>query len=409
MKIASINKKYSIFGVISYLILVTISLLTTSNESRPIIELIRICAAGGVIISFVIPLIYKSSTYKYQKKINRVTAIGVAFFGGYIIYGLTISMINNSFRIISETIILDVVVISIGILIFSTKSRFLFSVAVIKYFLIYIVCGLIITIISNGIDLSFPPHFIFSYSDRSYSQGASKFFGLGAIAAAYLISIYKSKKAIASLFFLATIFLFLSFLGGARGDSVLAFIVVLGFWLVKKPMQFIIAVMGIIVIALISINDWSFLESFKIFQRLVNTGDYGERDLLITQSVSLLIQNPSCLILGCGFGYFQYFNGFEPGLYPHNAIMESIITFGIPLTVFFSITVAIGIKKYLSNPRLPKAFLLFYAYIFLVGLKSGSITSSWMLISATIFFASLSFNFLLINKKISFLIDKEVN
>lgn len=389
----NIDNKYSILTTFSYLVLTTISLLTTTYESRILIEIIRVVAMAGILMGVFTPILVNPLKYFKKNGVNKNLAIGVILYVFFTLLGIISSSVTNSFWIVSDKILLDTLIILIGIIIFSINNIFLFNKFILDLFIYYILIGLIFTIILGGLDLKFPPHFVFTYFEASYSQGISQFFGLGAIAAVFqLLSIGFQRSGLVKFLLptLTFIYLLLSLLGGARGDAIFATIVILLYWLIRNSKKNILLIILILGLILSTISDWSFLENFILFQRLVSpSSDLGHRDVLINKSIDLLIENPFCLIAGCGFGYFQKFYGYEVGLYPHNILIEYIITFGIPLTFFLVTFVIIGVRRYLRDQELPKAFLLIYLYLLLLGLKSGSALSSWMFMSATFYLASI--------------------
>lgn len=266
------------------------------------------------------------------------------------------------------------------------------------YYLNYIIFGLILTIIVGGIEFTFPPHFVFDYVPDSkssteivYSQGSSQFYGFGALAAAYLTSRVKKRLPILALVGAVLGFLALSLIGGARGDSLAAVIVALGFLAYKFRLKFVALLITFGIALYFYIDDWeSILDGFVIFNRLtaVGGGDLGHRDFLLNQVLELLGQNPRCLIAGCGFGYFQNYFGYEFGMYPHNFIAESIIVFGLPISAIFGLLVIGGLVSHYKSIKQIDFFILLFLYTLLVDIKSGNLFGGWFYTAASMYFAA---------------------
>lgn len=264
------------------------------------------------------------------------------------------------------------------------------------YYVLYTFIGLLVTLWVGGFELSFPPSFVFDYlSDREnaeilYSQGASKYFGVGAIAAIFIALDSKSKIKGYGAFVFAAIFISLSILGGARGDSVLAVLVIIFYLLIRKPFHAFCWLLALALVLYLSTNDWAWLDGVLTFQRLsfARDGDFGQRDVLLTQVVELLTSQSRCLFIGCGFGYFQNFYGYDYGLYPHNILAEMLVIFGLPLTGVLTFSIGAGMKIYLQETGLD-LFILLFLYNFLLSLKSGSFFGGWFLTASCIYFLSI--------------------
>ena len=392
MNIRRVYHMTLISGLFLFLILISISHLTTNDTSRLIVVPIRLAAIVGVVFSLLILFALN--------KIKKKQLLAYSLYLSLVLYGTIMSILNGAFDLGQEQLPINIVVTLSGLTLMSMSfDRPLFESITKSYFL-YVIFGLFATIIVGGLDLNFPPHFVFDYITnpeandvREYSQGTSKFFGLGSVYAAYLLSKTKQKFYVLTLLFVVFTFLGLSLLGGARGESIAAIIVALGFLAFKCPLKIFIFLVLIGVFIFFSIEDWeSQLNNLVIFQRLatVGGGDLGHRDVLLTQVINLLYQEPRCLAIGCGFGYFQSYYGYEFGMYPHNIVAEYLIVFGLPISVAFGLLVAGGIKlHHKNNNNKIDLFVLLFLYSALIDLKSGYVFGGWFFTASSMYFASI--------------------
>lgn len=105
----------------------------------------------------------------------------------------------------------------------------------------------------------------------------------------------------------------------------------------------------------------------------LDTSNLGMRDVLASDAFELIGNNESCLIFGCGFNAFQYTYSYRFGLYPHNVLIELIVTYGLFLSSLFIIIFMYGINKMRISGNLVNSFFVIALYLFLIGLKSGTI------------------------------------
>lgn len=380
-------------GLFGFLVLISINDLTTNELSRLLIILIRE-------ISIVLVVCTIGVLFSLRKvHLNQLTA--VALYTSLVAYGIALSALNGASELGLQGMPINLLVTISGIVLISRQSNKILPDSFSKYYLIYVLVGLCMTIAIGGLDPSFPPHFVFDYSSALYSseilysQGVSQYFGYGALAAALLLA--KSESRFRSILLMACVLLMLalSFLGGGRGDSIASAVVTLGYLAFQFRTKFLITVLVTGLFLLLYIEDWSYiLDSFFIFQRLLEVigGYYGSRDQLLGQVLNLLSIEPRCLVVGCGFGYFQYFYGFEVSLYPHNFLAESLIVFGIPISAIFGIMVLGGVRDYYRKIGSMDLFLLFFALSILVAMKSGSLFGGWFVTTSSVYFASIFFS-----------------
>ena len=102
------------------------------------------------------------------------------------------------------------------------------------------------------------------------------------------------------------------------------------------------------------------------------SGDFSMRDVLASQALTLIYENPLRFLFGGGFNYFQTYYSYEYGLYPHNLLLELIITFGLPVGIVTMLLLVIGIIRVYKKQGL-NLFMIIGIYILIWSLKSGSI------------------------------------
>ncbi len=391
MKTNGIVENLIFAGTFSFLILISIDGLTTNHASRLLAVAIRY-ASIIVLILTLIALLLKDQFRRGWK--NHFTASILYLL--LVLWGAALALVNGVIELGWNEILLSSFVATFGAMLFMTKDKTIIPIKMAKYYVLYTFIGLFVTLWVGGFELSFPPRFVFDYlSDREnadilYSQGASKYFGVGAIAAIFIALNSKTKIKGYGVFVFAAIFISLSILGGARGDSVLAALVIIFFLLIRKAFHIFFWLLALSLVLYLSVNDWAWMDGILIFERLsfAGDGDFGQRDVLITQVADLLASQSRCLFIGCGFGYFQNFYGYDYGLYPHNILAEMLIIFGFPLTGFLMFSIGAGVKVYLDTTGLD-LFILLFLYNFLISLKSGSFFGGWFLTASCIYFLSI--------------------
>ena len=185
--------------------------------------------------------------------------------------------------------------------------------------------------------------------------------------------------------------MFLSFLGGARGDFLFAFLLTLVLFIVYKPLfSLCIVSFGIIFVFTSGLTLEYLSDNFLIVERLLLLeSDYlAKRGDLLEQSLLLVSDDRHCLVFGCGFGYFQKYFGYAYGMYPHNFWAEFFITFGIPISVFTLGLVVIGVIVRVKQVGLCNSFIAMGFYTMMISLKSGTFFSFLTLGYVTYFFIS---------------------
>lgn len=379
------QKLYSMILFLFFFV-VTISMVTTSQGSRVIIEQARFISILLLGIGLVLSIFLTKVSYKNVFSLIVI----VSFFNfGYLLSLVHGGLISNSLTMIT------ILIVFIGNYLLHLSEIEVFKYKFARWFIIYAVTVLIITIVTKGLVFTPIPVFIFEYASDTfdgnvlYSQGTSQFYGYSALASASLIAVQNTKIKKNILILLMLLFILLSFLGGARGDSVFALMVTFFYLTYRLGLaQNLKIFMFVLVLIFILGGIYSF-EDFIIFQRLEGLSDgFGSRDILLSQSLTLLIDNPSCLIHGCGFGFFQSYFHYPIGLYPHNFIIELLIVFGLPITILLLLMSCRGFTKFFKNNDKVDIIGLFFIYALFLGFKSGSLNTSWLLMTFFIFFIS---------------------
>jgi len=396
MKKSYFIKKIEVVALLSYLVLITIGYFTTTNQSRIFVEPLRTIAAIVFVLAVGLSLGLKRVCFQQL--------LGVVLFVLIWLWGVVLSLASGSFYIISSELVVNALIMVSGVLLICSLKGEILTPHVVKFLVAYIFVGLLITVLIGGLDLNFPPHFDLEYTKESrdqaaYSQGVSRIFGFGAIASLVLLfsASQTTPKIVSSVFVL--VFSALSLIGGARGESVFAVVLVLGYIWLKKPKQFLIFSLTCVGVMYLAVDDWSWIEDLIIFQRIFSeNAGLGLRDELLGQALNLLSNEPVCLISGCGFGYFQFYYRYEVGMYPHNLFVECLITFGLPATLLLLSVVIGGIALFIRRTMHFEALMLFFAYLLLLGMKSGSIIGEWLTITLVVYFASLKIENLVVRR-----------
>jgi len=261
VKINRISDNTHFAGIFCFLILISISSLVTNQTSRLVIISVRLLSIVGILVSVAILF--------FIKKINYTQLTAMVLYVSFFLYGILMSVFNGAFEVGQQGLLRNAIVTISGLSLIAQNTIYPLPDKLAKHYVWYVFIGLCATIAVGGIDLTFPPHFIFDYKLDSnvnilYSQGMSKFFGFGAVAAAYMIS--KSQTTIKNLLLLITVLvlLSLSLLGGARGDSAAAVLVVLGYLTFKFQFKFLFCLL-ISVIRNMSMILGHFLFEFSVY------------------------------------------------------------------------------------------------------------------------------------------------
>lgn len=396
MKIHEIRKNALHYGIFSFFIMISIGYISTNNYSRFFIEPIRVISEISVVLSLVVIL--------YKSQLCHKHLIGLSLYVFLLAIGISHAVLNESIEIGSTGLLVNVIITVCGILLLGYQDHDICSIRFARWFIVYITAGTLLMILIGGLEFTPVPHFNFDYEagvnsmETLYSQEMSKFFGFGAMAAAFL-AINGSGRRIKYFYFsLVLVFLLLSLLGGARGDSIFALVLVIAYLVISNSIRGLLWLGSILLMLYVGIGDWSGIDNFQIFQRLSDLdGDFGQRDVLLAQSFDLLLKEPVCMVFGCGLGYFQSYFGYPFGMYPHNVLVESFIVFGAPIALAFIFIVSGGVWKYYRYSRGADLLVLFFVYSMFIRLKSGSVFGDWFFTAGCIYFASIYMQKITIN------------
>lgn len=386
-------------GIFAAFILTTIGLATTTNSSRALVEVIRLGSTVLLVgVSFILVL--------QEKAVSRFVSRAMLAGGLLLSYGVFLAVLKGGVSIIQENLIRDLVLMTAFIYLVAKGCNVVLSEMVAHLCVWYGLIVVALTILSGGLVLDYPPQFILEYAatslDRTsgYSQGISRFYGFSAIPAAFIAVTATGLKSRIFFGISAFVFLALSALGGARGDSVAALFVValcVVFYGSGRGRLLVALMVFCFTVILFSFIDYTDFALFNRFMAL--DGGIGSREMLYRDALRLIGERPDCAYFGCGFGFFQKYYGYAAGNYPHNFILESVIVFGIPLTLTLAVLLFVGLfnelKSEISSNGL---FVLVLIFALFVQLKSGTILTAWLLMGGVIYYVARGFSFLLMSR-----------
>ncbi|MFM1913984.1 MAG: hypothetical protein RIR51_1837 [Bacteroidota bacterium] len=363
-------------SLILYLILINISNIVTTEESYIFISNIRnwIIVALVILIPLII-LIYGVPIY---------FIFGLLIFILWLAYGFIFAKVNGGSILIDQSNWNYLIFPNLcGVIIFSYSRIYSNLNFVIFSFFIFQILGFILIYYFNGIDFTTFPKFRLTYfnTDTLYSQGLSKFFGIFSIIS--LVYFLKTtSKFLRLIFILGTIFgIFLFLLGGARGESFFGVLVISLILFIKFRIKFIMFIIPSGIIIYSFFNFPQYLDNFILYSRITQVveGDYGDRDLLFANAINLIKSDWVLLLFGKGFAYFQNYYNYSFGNYPHNYILEFIITFGILPTFIFLWLCFKDFPQFMEKIKSFDLVTFLLLYLFLVDMKSGTLITSWII------------------------------
>ncbi|SDH43565.1 O-antigen ligase [Variovorax sp. OV700] len=393
---ATLKLNFVTLGLASFFLLATLNTAVTSDESQRLVLFLRPFLVGVVIACIIANAIKRGITPR--------GFIGIAIYLLAVLYGIAAASLNNSLSLVLDSLFIDVPMALSGIYLLSAvgnldDNRQFIQDEQAKFFVYYPFIAVLVTAVVGGFIFEIPPRFNFEYGsdqlgqDVVYSLGLTNFYGLATIAAAYLNIRSKTRLRSILMTVLMLFFLALSLLGGGRGE-LFATILIVALILIKNRPIFTIGIISCAALMLmISVADLSSLsDSFVIVRRLTDLagGDLSSRDALLYQVIDLLSDELNCLIFGCGPGYFQIYYRYDFGLYPHNLLAESVVSFGIFFTAVFLFFVGRGLRRYWKAVGRLDPFLLLVLFFSIVGLKSGYLFGSWIFVAAFFNLAALA-------------------
>ncbi len=359
-------------------------------------RLIRFIALGILLLS--IGLSVLSALQKDAIKITVTFQLLVHLF--LLTYGMLGSVVFGSFIFFETQKLIAFLLIS---LIFSYvlaqlqadfKARQFANLVSSSWLLdVFFIAGLSYVFFSG--ELTFSPLPVFNFISKeeviNYSQNTTALLGLGA--AYFLYQAAYNKVILRCLYlFLAISFLFLSVFGGARGDfavSIVVFILIL-FRLYPMRFQLLFGIVSVAtIICFLFAIDMNDVLLYQRFQKMFDS-DLGVRGMLLSQTADLLANGRICLISGCGFNFFQFYYGYEFGMYPHNIIVELLVTYGVFIALPIVVLLSVGIwRAFWSDAG--TSFVFYFCIFYIgIGLKSGTLVSI-IDIPIILFFCSFAF------------------
>jgi len=244
----------------------------------------------------------------------------------------------------------------------------------------FFVLGFLSLILMNALEFMPLPKFYFESEGgevQYYSQGTTFLFGVAAVYFLHRASL-KSGSVRVSLILISLLFLVLSLFAGARGDFIVSCVVCLILSIRTMPFRYNLVLMAVVASAIavfLLYFSWEDILFFKRMETVMTGESFGSRDVLLLQSVELMLNNEWCQISGCGFNYFQKYFSFSFGNYPHNAFAELFITYGFIIGLLVFTLVMVGLVSGLKS-NVGETFV-FHFCLFCLGLsvKSGTLVS----------------------------------
>lgn len=384
----SVNKRSLMTSAaLFFMVALTITGSATNVESRAIID-------PGRVMSGLVAAGLLAAALAFTARIRLSTGIALLSYVCFIAYGSVLAAALGNGTEASTSLSISVAIVATGIAILSESKGGIFTGRLLGGFLLYTAAILLMTIAIGGIRPEFPQPFqlgSLSVDDgmtRYYSQGLSQFYGLAAIICAGLATRLKRPHHSFALAIVCLGMLALSFVGGARGESLAALLVVSALLISggRRGLIMLMFAIGAATTILLAVVD---LENFIIFRRLAALSEnLGGRDALTADALALLGDNPVCLWIGCGFNYFQAYYEYRLGLYPHNLVLELIIVIGLPFTLLLFLSSGFGLASFIKSKSDGRwAMLAILSYYTLLGLKSGTLMQSWFFMAALFYFA----------------------
>jgi hypothetical protein len=181
------------------------------------------------------------------------------------------------------------------------------------------------------------------------------------------------------LFIIAVLMFFFIILAKSKGPLIFLFVTLVVYFVLSRKLLFFLkfAIVPVILIFLVFL----YLDSV-FWERLISLSDPSDsesiRISLYFAALEMFYQNP----LGGGSGYFgRHFSQFSNIDYPHNAMLESLVEYGVYFTaclyfLILSTLFGLGKKCYKQSGRCVDSLLFMIAiYSFLNSMVSGGISA----------------------------------
>jgi hypothetical protein len=180
------------------------------------------------------------------------------------------------------------------------------------------------------------------------------------------------------------------FQGLARGEAI-AFAFATGLMLAPRVTVIAIPFYASILSLVVTRVDSSLAERLGALL----AGDYGMRDILFSDSLTMLAEQPYLLFIGGGLNAFQEHYGLSSGMYPHNVLVEALITGGVALglAMFWiyvrPLLLEVG-RAWARRSTMEERYGLgIGVFLMIVMLKSGSLCDMWTLTLFTCLFMKM--------------------
>ncbi|MBZ8117581.1 hypothetical protein KUD11_02860 [Roseovarius sp. LXJ103] len=362
------------YGLLAFLVATSIGFASVNATSLAVIPVIRTMALGALALCAALLL--------QRRVIRRDTLSALGLIVGVYLIGVTRGLGNLGSIDFLPLVAPSFVLVSIGALVLTNPAGAVSQRSAAKLFVGLSLLVLAFHLATGGLVLAYPPRFEFELETTTgslllYSQGISKFYGLSAILSFWLVLNARSVRARIPLVGCFAVFIALALLGGGRGDFLAAMAVIVMMSLAGGPGR---KMMGAVLVGVFYFGGvWLmayFSHDFIALERLwiVFQGlSFSERDILFAEAVDLVLSDTSCLLIGCGYTYFQVHYGYEYAMYPHNIVLEALITWGVPLMLALFALVLRGLAH---SDRTSPAFWA-GVFFFLIALKSGDLFTAW--------------------------------
>lgn len=383
---------YQLVALFLFIVSSTVAWGSTSIFSYEIFSYVRLCCVVLFCMTFFLVIIK-------NPRIKKIALYPILTLISLFIFGFVNALIhNNQFENLGVMIFNWLMILALTYLIFLYDHKYntALSLMIIAYGLL-VLC---VTLLTGGIAFSPVPYFVMEYLSQqegtdytiNYSQGVTKIFGLTAIASFYVFTSSKSLSKKGVFLSFAIFFLGLSAIGGARGDFAAVLAIILftllkgrSYWLLFATLSVLLGFI-VLISTLIDIQGLTLIERFS---RLDGATSY--RLSLLVDALKLLSQSPDCLVFGCGFNYFQSYYGYSMDLHPHNIFVEYVVVFGGSIAIASLALVFFGLHKFrVAGGSLGLLSPLFMFFL-LIGLKSGTLVSSWFAMAYIAYFVGFAF------------------
>ena len=377
-------KRHMHLGVSAFLAATTIGQASASAASLMLFPILRTGLLALAVVFFAI--------YHLRGKARTSNLFSLALIVFLFAYGLIVTALQGSSSHSIPYFFQSFLIIFFGTFFYSVsaeeENRSKVAINQI-WFSALIIAFLAIT---GAIVFDFPPYFVYDIyiegGQVTYNQGTSFFFGIAALSSLFLLQASAGRARQTVVLLLFFVFVLIAILGAGRGEVLFLLVasVLITFHSGLRGIALGSSVIFLIA-AFLTIADLNFLNDLEIYKRFLVVflnSDYGLRDVLFSQAVDLLLDDNRCLFFGCGFGAFQSHYQYPLELYPHNILLEALLTWGVPITALVIILFFIGLVR----GRSAGAFSYFGFFSVLVGMKSGDILGSWLAFSFIFFYAS---------------------